>query len=145
LLLIGDDAADRLGIAKVPIGTDHAGHDVADRHAIAHLRDGCFVVLAEDFERAILKFRCLRCYSRNLGCRSRSLSRHVLGARRIAERAPGRHRPLAGPLDPGIRIEAGRARQFAGAVLIGVRASHLQPPISFGLRFNCHSRSRPGQ
>ena len=125
LLLIGDDAADRLGIAEVAVGADHAGHDVADRHAIAHLSDSGFVVLAEDFERAILKGRCLRCDRRNLCCRSRGLSRHVFGARRIAERAPCRHRPLAGPFDPGIRIEAGRARQFTGTGLIGVGASHL--------------------
>jgi hypothetical protein len=126
LLLVGDDAADRLGIAEVAVGADHAGHDIADRHAIAHLRDSRFVVAAKDFERAILKFRGLRCDRRNLCCRIRSLARHVFGARRIAERAPCRHRSLAGPLDPGIRIEAGRARQFTGAALVGVGTSHLQ-------------------
>jgi hypothetical protein len=129
----------------VTIRTDHTSDDVADRHAIAHLSDGCFVVLAEDLERAILKFRCLRRDSRNLCCRSRSLSRYVFGARRIAERAPCRHRPLAGPLDPGIRIEAGRARQFTGTGLIGVGTSHLQTSYLFDLGFNSHSRPRPGQ
>jgi hypothetical protein len=109
------------------------------------LRNRGLVASAEDFERAVLKFRCLRCDSRDLRCRSRSLARHVFGARRVAERAPCRHRPLAGPLDPGIGIEAGRARQFAGAGLIRVRAWHSQPPMSFGLGFNCRSRPRPGQ
>jgi hypothetical protein len=38
LLLVGDDAADRLRITEVPIRADHARDNVADAHAIAHLR-----------------------------------------------------------------------------------------------------------
>ena len=86
LLLIGDDAADRLRIAEVSVRTDHTSHDVADCHAIAHLSDRCFVVLAEHLERAILKFRCLRCDSRNL-CAEASLFAPCV------QRAPRRGRP----------------------------------------------------
>jgi hypothetical protein len=48
LLLIGDHAADRLRIAEMPVGANHAGDGIADRHAIAHLRDRRVIVLAED-------------------------------------------------------------------------------------------------
>ena len=49
LLLIGDDAADRLCIAKVAVRANDAGHDIADRHTVPHLGDGCLVMLAEHF------------------------------------------------------------------------------------------------
>jgi hypothetical protein len=52
--------------------------------------------------------------------------RHVLGAGGVAKRAPGRQRALAGPLDPGIGIEAGGDRQLAGARLIGIGTWHRQ-------------------
>ena len=45
LLLIGDDAADRLRIAEMAVGADDAADDIADRHAVLHLRDGRGIVL----------------------------------------------------------------------------------------------------
>src|SRR5262249_14309394 len=39
LLLVGNDATDRLCVTEMAIGADDAGDDVADRHAIAHLRN----------------------------------------------------------------------------------------------------------
>ena len=145
LLLVGDDAADRLRVAEMAVGADHAGDDVADPHAIAHLGDGRRVVLPEDLERAVLEFRRLRRDGGDLRRRGVGLARHVLGAGRVAERAPCRHRPLPGPLDPGIRIEAGRDRELAGAGFIRIRASHGRPPVCFRLTRNCRSRSGPVQ
>ena len=50
MLLIGDDAADRLRIAEVPVGAQHAADHAADTHAARHLRLGARIMLAEDFE-----------------------------------------------------------------------------------------------
>src|SRR6185437_17147620 len=60
LALIGDDAADRLRIAEMTVGADHAGDDIAHRHAVFHLRHGGVVVPAEYLQRAVLKFFRLR-------------------------------------------------------------------------------------
>ncbi len=46
LFVVGDDAADRLGVAEMPIGADHAVLDVADLHAVAHLLDRAGLVIA---------------------------------------------------------------------------------------------------
>ena len=54
LAFVGDDAANWLRIPKVPIGADHAGNDVAHAHAVAHLGDGGFIVLAEYLHRCVL-------------------------------------------------------------------------------------------
>ena len=34
MLLVGDDAADRLRVAEVAVGAEHAGHGIADCHAV---------------------------------------------------------------------------------------------------------------
>src|SRR5262249_19107057 len=103
LLLVGNDATDRLCVTAMAIG----GDDVADRHAIAHLRNRRVVVLAEHLERPVLELGGLRLF----GCdRIRGVSglpRQVLFARGVTERAPDRHRPLAWPLDSAVGVEAG--------------------------------------
>ena len=48
--LIGDHPADRLGVAEVAVGAQHAGNGAADAHAPPHLSDGLVVVLAEDLQ-----------------------------------------------------------------------------------------------
>ncbi len=50
MILVGDDAADRLRVAEVSVGAQDAARDAADAHAAPHLRDGALVVLAEDFQ-----------------------------------------------------------------------------------------------
>jgi hypothetical protein len=49
VLLIGDDAADRHGVAEVPVRAQHGAGHAADAHAAVHLRQGALVVLTEDF------------------------------------------------------------------------------------------------
>src|ERR1700722_20500397 len=53
LLFIGDYAANRLRVAEMAVRADHAGPGFADRHAVAHLGQGVFVVLAKHLERAV--------------------------------------------------------------------------------------------
>jgi hypothetical protein len=48
----------------------------------------------------------------------------MLLARGIAECAPERHRPLTGPIDPGVRIQTRFDGQGPGSFLIGI-GSHL--------------------
>ena len=50
MVLVGDHAADRLRIAEVAVGAQHAAGDAADAHAAPHLRDGALVMLAVDFQ-----------------------------------------------------------------------------------------------
>ncbi len=50
MLLIGDDAADRLRIAEMPVGTQHRTGHTADGHAALHLRDGLVVMLAKNLD-----------------------------------------------------------------------------------------------
>ena len=50
MILVGDDAADRLRVAEVAVGAQHAAHHAADAHAAPHLLDGALVVLAEDLQ-----------------------------------------------------------------------------------------------
>jgi hypothetical protein len=50
MLLIGDHAADRLRVAQMPVGAQHAADHAADTHAARHLRLGARVMLAEDLE-----------------------------------------------------------------------------------------------
>src|SRR5882757_7616751 len=123
LLLIGNHAADRLGIAQMPVSANHAGDRVADRHAIAHLRDRRLVVLTEDFQRAILVLRGLR-LERDIGGNALRIARQLFLARGIAKQAPRRHRPLAGPVDLRIGVEPGLDGQSPGAFLVGI-GSHL--------------------
>src|SRR5262245_42776721 len=62
LLLVGNDATDRLRVTEMAIGADDAGDDVADRHAIAHLRNRRVVVFAEHLERPVLELGSLRLF-----------------------------------------------------------------------------------
>src|SRR5207253_1121930 len=95
LLLVGNHAADGLRITQMTVRADHAGNRVANRHAVAHLRDRRAVMLAEHLEWAVLVLRRLR-----LDCDIRSdslrFARELLLAGGIAERAPQRHRTLTG-------------------------------------------------
>ena len=124
LFLVGNDATDRLRVTEMAIGADHAGDDVADRHAIAHLRNRRVVVLAEHLERAVLELGGLRL----IGCdRIRGVSglpRQMLFARGITERAPDRHRPLAWPLDSAVGVEACFASHFPRTLLVWIGSVH---------------------
>ena len=66
------------------VGADHAGDGVADAHAIAHLRDRPFVVLAEHLQRAVLVLRGLRLV-RDVGGNVLRITRKLLLARGIAK------------------------------------------------------------
>ncbi len=50
VLLVGDDAADRLGIAEMAVGAQHAADRAAVLHAARHLRLGAVVVVAKDLD-----------------------------------------------------------------------------------------------
>src|SRR5262249_34992273 len=124
LLLVGNDATDRLRVTEMAIGADDAGDDVVDRHAIAHLRNRRVVVLAEHLERAVLELGGLRLFG---GHRNRGVSglpRQVLFARRVTARAPDRHRPLAWPHDSAIGVEAGFAGHFPRTLLVSIGSAH---------------------
>src|SRR5262249_40492083 len=112
LLLVGNDATDRLCVTEMAIGAHDAGDDVADRHAIAHLRNRRVVGLAERLGGAVLELGGLRLFG---GDRIRGVNgvpRQMLFARNITESAPDRHRPLAWPLDSAVGVEAGFASHF---------------------------------
>jgi hypothetical protein len=47
VLFVGDHAADRLGIAEMAVGAEHAARNAADAHAAPHLLDGALVMLTE--------------------------------------------------------------------------------------------------
>jgi hypothetical protein len=49
MLVVGYNAADRMRVAEMPIGAEHAGDCAANGHAALHLRDSLGVVLAENF------------------------------------------------------------------------------------------------
>ena len=53
LILVSDDAADRLRITEMPVSHQRAAEHIADLHAIAHLVHGARVVLAYDRERCV--------------------------------------------------------------------------------------------
>src|SRR5437762_2713510 len=48
VLVIGDHAADRLGIAEVAVGAQHAAHDAAVLHTARHLLLGALVMRPEN-------------------------------------------------------------------------------------------------
>ena len=110
------------------VGADHAGDDVADRHAVLHLRDRGRLVLAEDLQRAVLVLGGLRRNPRDVRTRRGCLTRQMLGARRIAERAPQRHGSLARTLDARIGVEPGRDGQGPRALLVGIQIASSSPP-----------------
>src|SRR5262249_60256424 len=123
LLLVGNDATDRVCVTEMAIGAHDAGDDVADRHAIAHLRSRGVVVLAEHLERAVLELGGLRLFGCDHIRGVSGLPRQMLFARNITERAPDRHRPLAWPLDSALGVEAGFATHFPRPLLVGIRSA----------------------
>ena len=125
LLLIGDDATNRLGITEMAIGADHAFDDIADRHAVSHLGDGGLIVLAVDLQGRILKARLLWPQVRDLRTGSLRFAAEVLFTSLIAIEAPRR---LATSLaNAGVRIDAGSEAKLARACLIGIRSLHSLP------------------
>jgi hypothetical protein len=106
LPFIGDHAADRLRISQMTIRADHAGHGIAGRHAVAHLRNRGVVVLAENLEWVVLILRCLW-LDCDIGRNRLGFPREMLLAGGIPERAPGRHRPLSRTIDLRSGVEPG--------------------------------------
>src|SRR5215472_5727005 len=51
LSLVSNHPTDRLRVAKVAIGGEHAGNDIAQAHAVTHLLDRGRLMHAEDFQR----------------------------------------------------------------------------------------------
>src|SRR5262249_31270647 len=122
--LVGNDATDRLCVTEMAIGAHDAGDDVADRHAIAHLRNRRVVVLAEHLERAVLELGGLRLFG---GDRIRGVNgvpRQMLFARNITESAPARHRRLPWPLVSAVGVEAGSASHFPRTLLVWIGSVH---------------------
>ena len=109
LTLVGDHAADRLSVAEMAVGTDDAGHHVAETHAVAHLRDRALLMVADHRQRRVTVSLGLR---RQLD-RSR-LGDDLLGSRRARERAPGGHATVASRLgNPRVRVETRRCGELA--------------------------------
>ena len=50
VFLVGDHAADRMGVAEVAVGAQNALHGAADRHAALHLRERLGLMLAVDLD-----------------------------------------------------------------------------------------------
>ena len=50
VLLVGDHAADGVGVAEVAVGAQNAFHRAADRHAALHLRERLGLVLPVDLD-----------------------------------------------------------------------------------------------
>ena len=50
VVLVGDHAADRLRVAEMAVGAEHAADHAAVLHAARHLLLGALVVLAENFD-----------------------------------------------------------------------------------------------
>src|ERR1700736_6793120 len=124
LLLVGDDAAHRLRITEMAIGADDALHRVADGHAVPHLGNGVFVVVAEDRQWTILEPLLLRAKIDDLGREIGCLAGVPRSAGGVAGGAPRPHSTWASPLFHA-RIEicprgeahiAGRAFQRIGTV-----------------------------
>jgi hypothetical protein len=102
----------------VPVGTDHAGDDVTDRHAVAHLRNRAYVVMFKDLERRILKPGLLRTKVCDLGGHRLGFAGDIFLPRCIAIEAP---RGLATTFsDAGIRIDTGGLAQFSSSLLMWV-------------------------
>ncbi len=124
LPFVGDDAADRLGVAEMPIRTQHACDGVAHGHAVAHLRCGGLLMLAHDEQRAIPVFGLLlRRIERGRQCRRLELV--VLPAGRLAERAPDGLRAMA-PRHrrPIVGIETRRGSELTRSDLVWIGFSH---------------------
>jgi len=91
------------------VGAHHAGNNVADAHAVTHLRDGCLVMLTEHLQRHVLERRRLRRQFER-----RRFRRHVLAACGIAKRTPGRHHLAARSSYACVRIMACQHGKFSG-------------------------------
>ena len=50
VFLVGDHAADRMGVAEVAVGAQHTLYGAADRHAALHLRECLGLVLPVDLD-----------------------------------------------------------------------------------------------
>jgi hypothetical protein len=61
VLLVGDHAADRLRIAEMSVGTEHAADHAAVLHAAHHLLLGALVMLAENLHFGHCGLRCSIC------------------------------------------------------------------------------------
>ncbi len=110
LLLIGDHAADRLGVAEMAVRADHAGHDIADRHAVAHLRDGRMLVLPKTCSGAFLKRSSCGRSMRDLRRGRIGLARKMLLAGGVAIQAPGRLAAAFADAESGSMPRRGRVR-----------------------------------
>ena len=91
LLLVGDDATNRLRIAEMAIGADDALNRVADGHAVPHLGNGVWVVVAEDRQWTVLEPLLLRAKVDDLGREIGCLAGVPRCAGGVAEVAPCRH------------------------------------------------------
>jgi hypothetical protein len=77
----------------------------------------CVLVRAKNLQRAVLVLRRLRLAGDVAGNRLRIACKLFL-ARGIAKQAPSRHRPLAGTVDLGVRVEPSLNGQSPGALLV---------------------------
>src|SRR5215471_2973384 len=129
LPLIGDDAADRLGIAEMAISADDTADDIAHPHTVAHLSDCRVVVAPEHPQRAVRIPRRLRRIRRDRPLSFQGFGRKMFFARRVTVGAPCRHGSLPRPLNAAVRIDAGGKCKLAGASLVGIGLSHNWYPL----------------
>ena len=133
------------------IGADHAGHGIADGHAVAHLGDGRHIVVADHGERTAPILRLLRPKVDDLRRRLPRLVSVQLRACRVTEGAPRRHAALAARLrHAAVGIDAGREGKLAGADLerIGTAGHHclLRPGFNTADAASpCRRRSCPAR
>ena len=129
LALVGDHAADRLRVAEVTVGADHAGHHVADAHAVAHLAQRRCVVGAEYHQRRVLRRRRPAAAARRRGRCARRLAAsrkpHQAGIPRLPS-SPGRATRLSGSTPAATASSRARAsnalgRRMAASFLFYVR------------------------
>jgi hypothetical protein len=120
LLLVGDDSADRLRVAEVTVGADDAGDDVADRHAVTHLCDGCVLVPAEHLQRRVLEPLLLRPQLRDALGGLADLARQLLLAGSVTVKRP--RRLAAAHADARIRLDTRGETQLAGTLTVWVRS-----------------------
>src|ERR1700726_4302879 len=98
LLLVGDDATNRLRIAEMTIGANDALNRVADGHAVPHLGNGVWVVVAEDHQWTVLEPFFLRAKVDDLGREIGCLAGVPRGAGGVAKGAPCGHSTRASRL-----------------------------------------------
>jgi hypothetical protein len=126
-LLIGDDAADRLRVAEMPIRAQRGRDRVADAQAVPHLLDRAGLMLAEHLQRRVAIRRGLR--GHDLGvARARHIAPRV--AHGVAELRPGRHglAGLVGVGDARLGVETGRHGQVTRGRFQRVGTTHGDTP-----------------